>query len=75
MDGRFLQQAIELAVANVRRNGGPFGAVVVRAGVAIATGCNQVTSANDPTAHAEIIAIREACRVLGTFQLSGCDVY
>ena len=75
MDQRFLKQAIELAVANVRRNGGPFGAVVVRAGVAIATGCNLVTSTNDPTAHAEIVAIREACRVLGTFQLGGCDVY
>jgi guanine deaminase len=75
MDRRFLQQAIELAVANVRRNGGPFGAVVVRAGVAIATGCNQVTSTNDPTAHAEIVAIREACRVLGAFQLGGCDFY
>jgi len=75
MDRRFLQQAIELALENVRRNGGPFGAVVVRAGVAIAAGCNQVTSTNDPTAHAEIVAIREACRVLGAFQLGGCDVY
>lgn len=75
MEQRFLKQAIELAVANVRRNGGPFGALVVRDGVAIATGCNQVTSSNDPTAHAEIIAIREACKVLGDFQLAGCEVY
>src|SRR6476660_7148744 len=75
MERRFLEQAIELAVESVRRHGGPFGAVVVRAGVAIATGCNQVASTNDPTAHAEIVAIREACRVLGSFQLGGCDVY
>jgi guanine deaminase len=75
MEQRFLKQAIEIAVENVRRKGGPFGAVVVRAGVAIAVGCNLVTSTNDPTAHAEIVAIREACRVLGTFQLGGCDVY
>jgi guanine deaminase len=75
MNRSFLQQAIALAVENVRRGGGPFGALVVRDGVAIATGINQVTRANDPTAHAEIVAIREACRVLGSFQLAGCDVY
>src|SRR4051794_23752264 len=75
MEQRFLKQAIELAVANVRRNGGPFGALVVRAGVVIATGSNQVTSTNDPTAHTEVVAIREACRILGSFQLGGCDVY
>jgi guanine deaminase len=75
MDQRFLKQAIELAVGNVGRNGGPFGALVVRAGVVIATGCNQVTTTNDPTAHAEMVAIREACRVLGTFQLGDCEVY
>ena len=75
MDPRFLKQAIELAVANVRRNGGPFGALVVRAGVVIATGCNQVTITNDPTAHAELVAVREACRILGSFQLRECDVY
>ena len=75
MEQRFVKQAIELAMGNVRRNGGPFGALVVRAGVVIATGCNQVTSTNDPTAHAEVVAIREACRILGSFQLSECDVY
>jgi guanine deaminase len=75
MDRAFLKQAIELAVENIRRNGGPFGALVVRDGVVIATGSNQVTRTNDPTAHAEVIAIREACRVLGGFQLDGCDVY
>ena len=75
MDRQFLKQAIQLAKDNVRRNGGPFGAVVVRGGVVIAAGANQVTRANDPTAHAEVVAIREACRVLGSFQLAGCDVY
>jgi guanine deaminase len=72
---RFLKQAIELAIENVRHNGGPFGAVVVRGDVVIAAGSNQVTRTNDPTAHAEVVAIREACRVLGSFQLSGCDLY
>ena len=75
MNPSFLKQAIELAVENVRRDGGPFGAVVVKNGIAIATGVNQVTRLNDPTAHAEIVAIREACRVLGEFQLAGCDLY
>ena len=75
MNPSFLRQAIELAVENVRRSGGPFGALVVRDGIVIAAGANQVTRSNDPTAHAEVVAIREACRVLGDFQLSGCDVY
>ena len=70
-----MRQAIEMAVANVRRDGGPFAALVVRDGIVIASGANQVTRANDPTAHAEIVAIREACRVLGDFQLTGCDLY
>src|SRR6267143_1099675 len=69
MANSFMKQAIELAVANVRREGGPFAALVVKDGIVI------VTRANDPTAHAEIVAIREACRVLGDFQLSGCEVY
>ncbi len=71
----FVDQAIELARENVRRNGGPFAALVVKDGVVIAAGANQVTRNNDPTAHAEIVAIREACRILGSFQLTGCDVY
>jgi guanine deaminase len=75
MERAFLKQAIDLAVESIRRNGGPFGALVVRDGVVIATGSNQVTRTNDPTAHAEVIAIREACRVLGNFQLGGCDIY
>ena len=75
MDGSFLKQAIEMAVKNVGRSGGPFAALVVKNGLVIASGANQVTRTNDPTAHAEMVAIREACRVLGDFQLSGCDVY
>ena len=75
MDPALISQVIELAVENVRRGGGPFAALVVKEGVVIATGANQVTRTNDPTAHAEIVAIREACRVLGEFQLSGCDFY
>jgi len=71
----FLKQAIDLAVENVRRDGGPFAALVVKDGIVISTGTNQVTRTNDPTAHAEIVAIREACRVLGDFQLAGCDIY
>lgn len=70
-----MQQAIEMAVANVRRGGGPFAALVVKDGIVIASGANQVTRSNDPTAHAEIVAIREACRVLGDFQLPGCEIY
>jgi guanine deaminase len=70
-----VKQVIDLAVENVRRDGGPFAALVVKDGVVIATGANQVTRSNDPTAHAEVVAIREACRVLGEFQLTGCDFY
>ena len=70
-----MEQAIDLAAANVRRGGGPFAALVVKDGVVIASGANRVTLANDPTAHAEVVAIREACRALGGFQLAGCEVY
>lgn len=73
---RFLQAALDLAEENARSGrGGPFGAVVVRDGEIIAEGVNLVTGGNDPTAHAEIMAIREACRRLGTFDLSGCELY
>ena len=75
MANPFVRQAIELALSNVGRDGGPFGALVVKDNVVIATGVNQVTRTNDPTAHAEVVAIREACRVLGDFQLTGCDLY
>jgi guanine deaminase len=71
-----MQQAIALATENVNSGrGGPFGAVIVRDGRVIATGVNLVTSSNDPTAHAEVVAIREACKMLGDFQLHGCIVY
>jgi guanine deaminase len=71
----YIRQVIGLAADNVRRGGGPFAALIVRDGVVIATGANQVTRTNDPTAHAEVVAIREACRILGAFQLTGCDLY
>lgn len=78
MPGRddFMRLAIRLATENVLHGrGGPFGAVVVKDGQVVATGANQVTSTNDPTAHAEVVAIRNACQAMGTFQLQGCDVY
>ena len=71
----FLREAIRVAAENVDRGGGPFGAIVVRDGEVIARAANSVTRSNDPTAHAEVEAIREACRVLGTFQLEGCEIY
>lgn len=71
----FLREAVRLAERSVTEGGGPFGAVVVRDGEVVARGTNRVTASNDPTAHAEIVAIREACAVLGSFQLEGCDVY
>ena len=71
-----MRRAIALATENVVSGaGGPFGAVVVRGGEVIATGVNQVTATNDPTAHAEVVAIRAACKALRSFQLTGCTVY
>jgi guanine deaminase len=76
MQNAFMSKAIELSIENVRSGrGGPFAAVVVKDGKIIAQGTNRVTSTNDPTAHAEIVAIREASRALGDFQLSGCEMY
>ncbi len=73
---RFLAKAIELATRNVAHHGGgPFGALVVRRGEIVGRGVNRVTPTNDPTAHAEVVAIRGACRRLRTFQLTGCVVY
>ena len=75
-DPKFMRMAIDLATENVREcRGGPFGAVVVRNGEVIAAAANTVTATNDPTAHAEVNAIRAACAKLGSFQLDGCDVY
>lgn len=76
LDEQFMRRAIELAQGGIDSNaGGPFGSVVARNGEIIAEGCNRVTSENDPTSHAEIVAIREACRKLGSFQLDGCTIY
>jgi guanine deaminase len=76
MENANMARAIELAIENVRSGrGGPFATVVVKDGRIIASGTNQVTSTNDPTAHAEVVAIRAACAALGTFQLTGCDLY
>lgn len=71
-----MRRAIELAVENVKAGrGGPFGALVVKANQVIATGVNLVTSTNDPTAHAEVVAIRNACEALKVFQLDDCEIY
>lgn len=75
-DETFLREAIRLAAEHsTRRAGGPFGAVIVREGIVIGRGWNQVTSANDPTAHAEVVAIRNACHELNDFRLPGCVLY
>jgi guanine deaminase len=72
----FMARAIQLSIENVRSGrGGPFGAVVVQDGNLVAEGVNQVTAQHDPTAHAEVLAIRMACQKLGSFELRGCDIY
>lgn len=72
----FMRTAIKLSIENVEKGkGGPFGAVIVKDGKIIATGVNEVTSSNDPTAHAEVLAIRRACASLKTYQLDGCELY
>lgn len=72
---RFMEMAAKLSYDNIDRGGGPFGAVIVRDGEVVSTGVNTVTLDNDPTAHAEVNAIRKACHHLKTFQLSGCTIY
>lgn len=74
-DRRFMQMAIDLSIENVANGGGPFGAVIVRDNEVIATGTNRVTANNDPTAHAEVSAIREACSKEKNFKLEGCTCY
>ncbi|RXK62911.1 nucleoside deaminase [Lacibacter luteus] len=71
-----MREAIRLSIENVDNGkGGPFAAVIVKEGKIIATGVNEVTSSNDPTAHAEVVAIRNACSKLNTYQLDGCEIY
>jgi tRNA(Arg) A34 adenosine deaminase TadA len=76
MINSFMARAIQVAVENVRSGqGGPFGVVIVKDGNILAEGANRVTLTNDPTAHAEVVAIREACKKLNLFELKGCDLY
>ena len=76
MNNPFMARAIQLSIDGVQSGrGGPFGAVIVREGKIIAEGANQVTSSNDPTAHAEVVAIRRACYKLGVFELKDCELY
>ncbi len=76
MKPEFMREAIQMSIEMMRQGrGGPFGAVVVRGDEILGRGFNQVTSTNDPTAHAEVVAIREACRRLGDFRLTGCELY
>jgi guanine deaminase len=76
MADRFMSKAIRMSIENVTSGqGGPFAAVVVKNGEVVGAGVNEVAPANDPTAHAEIVAIRQACRELGHFELTGCDIY
>ena len=72
----FMREAIQLSLSNIHScTGGPFGAVIVKDGQIVARGANRVTATNDPTAHAEVVAIRQACEQLQSFDLSGCEIY
>ena len=75
MKNEFMKRAIELSIKSVNNGGGPFGSVIVKGDKIIAEGSNKVTSNNDPTAHGEIVAIREACKKLNNFSLKGCELY
>ena len=75
MKNEFMKRAIELSIKSVNNGGGPFGSVIVKGNKIIAEGSNKVTSNNDPTAHGEIVAIREACKKLNNFSLNGCELY
>jgi len=76
MNEEFMREAIKLSLENMQKNAWwPFGAVIVKDGKIVGRGRNQVTSSNDPTAHAEVVAIRDACKNLWTFQLDGCEIY
>ena len=75
MKNEFMKRAIELSIKSVNNGGGPFGSIIVKGDEIIAEGSNKVTSNNDPTAHGEIVAIREACKKLNDFSLNGCELY
>ena len=75
MRKEFMKRAIELSLESVNKSGGPFGCIIVKENKIVAEGSNNVTSSNDPTAHGEIVAIREACKNLNTFTLAGCELY
>jgi len=75
MKNEFMKRAIELSIKSTNNGGGPFGSVIVKGDKIIAEGSNKVTSNNDPTAHGEIVAIREACKKLNNFSLNGCELY
>jgi len=75
MKNEFMKRAIELSIKSVNNGGGPFGSVIVKGDEIIAEGSNKVTSNNDPTAHGEIVVIREACKKLNNFSLNGCELY
>ena len=75
MNNKFMERAIELSIESVNNNGGPFSSVIIKEGKIIAEGSNKVTSTNDPTAHGEIVAIRQACKKLNDFNLKGCELY
>lgn len=74
-DKKFIKMACDIASENIDNDGGPFGAVIVKDGEVVATGCNRVTASNDPTAHAEVTAIRAACSKFQNFKLEGCVIY
>ena len=75
MNKNFMKRAIEISIENVNKGGGPFGSIIAKDNKIIAEGSNKVTLSNDPTAHGEIVAIRDACRKLNTFTLKGCELY
>ena len=75
MKNEFMKRAIELSIKSVNNGGGPFGCVIVKDNSIVAEGSNKVTSTNDPTAHGEIVAIREACKSINNFSLNGCELY
>ena len=75
MKEEFMKRAIELSIESVNKGGGPFGCVIVKDRKIVSEGSNKVTSTNDPTAHGEIVAIREACKKINNFSLNGCELY